>query len=132
MTPYLTQHTPPAFVATLPPMVDQGELAGSGGYQSPRSAQAARRSSLTTPGCTTARRSEPSISTMSVMCSVESTTAPSLAFAPPDRPVPAPRGTSGARCSRQARTTAWASSAVRGRTTAAGTACGAHSASSWA
>src|SRR3712207_8217988 len=49
-SPYFTQHTPPALVATLPPMVDQGELAGSGGYHRPCSAQAARRSSLTTPG----------------------------------------------------------------------------------
>ena len=43
-------------VATLPPMVDQGELAGSGGYQRPCSATAALRSSLTTPGCTTAQQ----------------------------------------------------------------------------
>ena len=38
MTPYLTQQMPPALVATLPPIVDHGELAGSGGYHSPYSA----------------------------------------------------------------------------------------------
>ena len=30
VTPYLTQHIPPAFVATLPPIVDHSRLAGSG------------------------------------------------------------------------------------------------------
>src|SRR5258708_29702502 len=47
-----------SLVATLPPIVDHGELAGSGGYQVPCSRQAFRRSSLTTPGCTTARRGQ--------------------------------------------------------------------------
>ena len=31
VTPYFTQHRPPALVATLPPMVQNAELAGSGG-----------------------------------------------------------------------------------------------------
>ena len=30
VTPYFTQHIPPAFVAILPPIVDQERLAGSG------------------------------------------------------------------------------------------------------
>src|SRR5689334_11226827 len=95
VTPYLTQHTPPAFVATLPPSVDHGELAGSGGYHNPCSATAARRSSLTTPGWTTANRSNGLISRISDIASKESTTQPSMAFAPPDSPVPAPRATTG-------------------------------------
>ncbi len=58
-------------------------------------------------------------------------TEPSIAFAPPDSPVPAPRGTIGTRCSTHHRTTAWVSAAVVGRTTASGVPYGAHSASSW-
>ncbi|OLT09769.1 hypothetical protein BJF78_06050 [Pseudonocardia sp. CNS-139] len=119
-------------MATLPPIVDHGALAGSGGYQSPCSAAAARRSLLTTPGCTTASRSAGSISTIARIRSVESTTHPSTALAPPDRPVPAPRGTSGRRCRAQARTTSATSAVLRGRTTAAARPCGAHSASSCA
>jgi hypothetical protein len=114
----LTQHSPPAFVATLPPIVDQGALAGSGGYQSPSFAAAARRSSLTTPGWTTARRSAGSISRISRIRSVESTTHPSTAFAPPESPVPAPRGTTGMPCRAQAATTAATSAVDSGRATA--------------
>src|SRR3712207_9560648 len=86
-SPYFTQHTPPALVATLPPMVDQGELAGSGGYHRPRSAQAARRSSLTTPGRTTAERSTGAIAITSRRCSVERTAPPRPAVAPAGRAV---------------------------------------------
>ena len=31
VTPYLTQHMPPALVATLPPIVDDSHEPGSGG-----------------------------------------------------------------------------------------------------
>jgi hypothetical protein len=31
VTPYFTQHSPPAFVATLPPIVELSQEAGSGG-----------------------------------------------------------------------------------------------------
>ena len=54
VTPYLAQRSPPALVATLPPMVDILKLAGSGAYISPCTAAAAFRSALTTPGSTTA------------------------------------------------------------------------------
>src|SRR3954451_11460101 len=104
VTPYFTQHTPPAFVATLPPMVDHGELAGSGGYHKPCAAAAAHRSSLTTPGCTTANRSSGSIRTMSAIASSDSTTHPSVAFAPPESPVPAPRATTDTPCCRHTST----------------------------
>lgn len=121
---------PPALVATFPPIVDHGELAGSGGYHRPCSAQAARRSSLTTPGCTTAYRSSVSMRSTWFMSSKERITAPSTALAPPDRPVPAPRAITGTSCARQNRTTSRTSSADRGRTTASGMPYGAHSASS--
>ena len=51
---------------------------------------------MTTPGCTTASRSTASISTIAVHpLGATATTQPSTAFAPPDSPVPAPRGTTG-------------------------------------
>src|SRR5690606_11440242 len=76
VAPYLTQHRPPALVATLPPIVENVKLAGSGGYQSPCSAAAALRSALTTPGCTVAVSVVGSIST-SVMSARQSTSPPS-------------------------------------------------------
>ena len=48
------------------------------------------------------------------------TTPPPCATAPPERPVPAPRGTKGTPNSRQARTTRQTSSRERGSTTAVG------------
>ena len=48
------------------------------------------------------------------------TTPPSIAIAPPERPVPAPRGTKGTPKRRQARTTRATSSVSRGSTTAVG------------
>jgi hypothetical protein len=84
-------------VATLPPIVDHGALAGSGGYHMPFSAAAARNTSFTTPGWTTASRSPTSISMIRRIRSVDSTIPPSTAFAPPERPVPAPRVTTGTR-----------------------------------
>ena len=105
MTPYLRQHSPPAFVATLPPIVDQGALAGSGGYHRPCSATAALRSLFTTPGWTTQVRLSRSMSSTRSILDRSSTTQPSVALAPPDSPVPAPRGTTGAPNCAQARTT---------------------------
>ena len=48
------------------------------------------------------------------------TTAPSAGSAPPESPVPAPRGTKGTPCARQARTRPCTSCASRGNTTARG------------
>src|SRR5947208_2991943 len=112
-------------------MVDQGALAGSGGYHRPCSAQARRRSSLTTPGWTTAIRSSGSMAVIAFIASKETTTHPSTALAPPDRPVPAPRATIGTPCSAHHWTIFRTSAVSRGRTTAAGVPYGAHSASSW-
>jgi hypothetical protein len=117
-------------VATLPPMVDHGALAGSGGYHRPCRATAARSSSFTTPGCTTASRSAASICTISRIASRLSTTQPCTALAPPESPVPAPLGTTGTPSAAHARTVAATSAVALGRTTAAGSPNGAHSASS--
>jgi hypothetical protein len=90
----------------LPPIVDHGELAGSGGYQSSCTAAAARSSSLITPACTTANRSNGSIRRISLSRSSAMITPPSMAFAPPDSPVPAPRAVTGTPNLAQIRTTA--------------------------
>ena len=49
MTPYLTQHSPPALVAMLPPIEQISYDEGSGGYQRPCSAAAALTSALNAP-----------------------------------------------------------------------------------
>ena len=86
---------------------------------------------MITPGSTTAIWLARSIVLMAVISSVERTTQPSTALAPPDSPVPAPRVTSGVAVAAQADTTSATSAVVAGRTTAAGLPNGAHSASSW-
>ena len=83
-----------------------------------------------TPGSTTAIWLAGSTALMAVMSSVDRTTQPSTALAPPDSPVPAPRVTSGVPVAAQADTTSATSAVVRGRTTADGCPNGAHSASS--
>ena len=75
---------------------------------------------MTTPAWTVAVRSAPSIATIAVIRSSETTRQPSIAFAPPDSPDPAPRGTTGTPWRAAARTAAWTSDVVRGRTSAAG------------
>ena len=55
------------------------------------------------------------------MRAVEIATLPA-ATAPPDRPVPAPRGKNGTPCAAQARTTAATSAVVSGNATASGSA----------
>jgi hypothetical protein len=56
VTPYFTQHKPPALVAMLPPMLQISNDDGSGGYHSPYSATAFLTSALSSPGWTTAVR----------------------------------------------------------------------------
>ena len=117
-------------MATFPPIDDQGALAGSGGYHRPCSATAAFRSLFTIPGCTTQIMLSRSISSTWFIRDRSRTTAPSVALAPPDRPVPAPRGTIGAPNSAQTRTTCCTWPSVSARTPAAARPTGAHSASS--
>ena len=91
VTPYFTQHRPPALVATLPPIEQNSYDDGSGGYQSPCSAAAALTSLLKAPGSTTATWQVGSISTAAIRSRL-STMPPSTALDPPERPLPgAPR-----------------------------------------
>ncbi len=92
---------------------------GSGGYHSPCSATTFFTSALSRPGCATAVRVTGS-TVMSRIFSVDSTIPPSRAVAPPDSPVPAPRGTTAMRCLVAQRSTVWTSSVRVGRTTASG------------
>ena len=66
-----------------------------------------------TPGSTIATWSTSSISTMRFIRTIESISAPSMAFAPPDSPVRAPWGTTGTRCLVAQRSTVWTCSVVR-------------------
>jgi len=52
----VTQHAPPAFVATFPPIEQMARLDGSGAYQRPSAATAAAKSPFRTPGSTVAVR----------------------------------------------------------------------------
>ena len=63
VTPYFTQQSPPALVATLPPIEQISYDDGSGGYHSPCSAAAAFTSALSAPGSATATWQSASIST---------------------------------------------------------------------
>ncbi|SHU07205.1 Uncharacterised protein [Mycobacteroides abscessus subsp. abscessus] len=76
VTPYLTQHSPPALVAILPPMLQISKDDGSGGYQRPCAAAAAFTSALSAPGWVIATRVAVSIVMVRIR-SVDSTTAPS-------------------------------------------------------
>lgn len=119
VTPYFTQHRPPALVARLPPIEQISNEDGSGGYHSPCAAAAAFTSAFSAPGCTRTVRVVGSTS-ISRIRSVETTMQPSTADEPPDRPVPAPRGTAGMRCSLAKRSTARMSEVLVTRTTARG------------
>ena len=103
VTPYFTQHRPPALVATLPPIEQISYDDGSGGYHRPCSAAAALTSALNAPGSTTATRHSVSISIARIRSRL-STMPPSTALDPPERPLPAPRGTTGTRCRAAQRT----------------------------
>ncbi len=119
VTPYFTQHSPPALVATLPPIEQISYDDGSGGYHSPCSAAAAFTSALNAPGSTTATWQPVSISIARIRSRL-STMPPSTADEPPDSPLPAPRGTTATRCAAAQRTATCTCSACSARTTAAG------------
>ena len=119
VTPYLTQHSPPALVAMLPPIEQISYDEGSGGYHSPCAAAAAFTSALKAPGSTTATRVATSISIARIRSRL-STMPPSTAHDPPDSPLPAPRGTTGTPCAAAQRTAVWTSVSSRARTTAIG------------
>src|SRR3989442_7493856 len=95
-------------------------LAGSGAKNRPASRAAALTARFGTPGSTTAILARASIERMRRSRAVETTIASAHAIVPPERPVPAPRGTIFAPSARAARTTSATSSVVPGRTTAEG------------
>ena len=70
-----------------------------------------------TPGSTTATSSKGETSRMRFSRSVETTSWLSWALAPPESPVPAPRGTTETPNRAAARTTAWTCSALAGKAT---------------
>ena len=119
VTPYLTQHSPPAFVAALPPMEQISNDDGSGGYQKPCPAAAFLTSALNAPGCAMATRVTGSMVIRRIR-SVDRVMPPSTAVEPPDRLEPAPRGTTGTLCFVAHRMTACTSSVEFTRTTASG------------
>ena len=90
-------------------------------YYNPRASTAACSTPVITCGCTTASRLSSSISMMRLNRSIDSTTPPCSGTAPPVYPVPAPRGTSGTRCSLHSAAIAATSAVVAGiATTSAG------------
>jgi hypothetical protein len=130
VTPYFTQHRPPALVATLPPMEQISNDEGSGGYHRPCSREAAFTSALNAPGSTTATWQSVSISIARIRSRL-STIPPSTALAPPDSPEPAPRGTTGTRCFAAHLTATCTWSASSARTTATGVPAPASRDQSW-
>ena len=94
VTPYLTQHSPPALVAMLPPIEHISNDDGSGGYHRPCSRAAALTAAFSAPGSTTATRLAGSMLIERIRSRL-STMPPVTAEDPPDSPLPAPRGTTG-------------------------------------
>jgi hypothetical protein len=110
---------PPALVARLPPIEQISKLDGSGGYQRSCALAAAFSSALRRPGWTTATIASRSTVTAR-MRSVDTVLAPSIAALPPDRPVPAPRGTTGMLWAWATRNVACTSAVQVARTRASG------------
>src|SRR5438067_12231398 len=104
----------------LPPMVDTRWLAGSGAKKRPCCRATTLTSRFGTPGSTTATRATGSISWIVRSRAVAMTTASPQAIVPPERPVPAPRGTMAAPARRAARTHAAICCVSAGTATASG------------
>src|SRR6516165_1376721 len=121
VTPYRRQCGPPELLATLPPTEQDCWLDGSGAKCKPNGATALDRSRLRTPGSTHASFAAGSISRIRfilVVTMMTGTTSP-VGTAPPESPVPEPRGTNGRPWSRLIRTAALTSLAVIGKQTTA-------------
>jgi hypothetical protein len=114
----------------LPPMLQISNDDGSGGYHSPYSATVFFTSALSSPGWATAVRVTGS-TVMSRIFSVLSTMPPFSAVAPPDSPVPMPRGTTAILCLVAQRITVCTSSVRRGLTTASAVPALGSNARSW-
>ena len=122
VAPYFRQCGPPAFSATFPPMVQACWLAGSGAKKNPRGVTARLIVRFTHPASTVAVRLGRSISRMRFMRVRTISTPPAVAMAPPESPVPAPRGTIGTPSVAQSRTTDATWSVLVGKTTRSGAA----------
>src|SRR5918994_6419349 len=103
----------------LPPIEQISYDDGSGGYHKPCAAAAAFTSALNAPGSTIATRVAESIS-MPRIRSRLNTMPLFTALLPPERPLPAPRGTTGMPCAEAQRSTASTCSEFDDRTTEAG------------
>jgi hypothetical protein len=77
---------------------------------------------FTTPACTTMRRFARSMASIAWRRLVQIITVAPTGNVPPERPVPAPRGTNGTPSAASRRTTSATDSGVRGRTTTSGAA----------
>jgi hypothetical protein len=75
---------------------------------------------LRTPGCTTAMRATGSTRTMRMNLASDSSTPSPGGSAPPESPVPAPRGTTGTPSAWQARSTSRTCASVSGSATTIG------------
>ncbi len=120
VTPYFTHRRPPALVAMLPPIVEISKLDGSGAYIRPTSAAARSRSAVTTPASTTAIWSSAESSRIRVIRVKETMSEPSVATAPPESPLPDPRGTTGMACRWAKRRAAETSCTLSASTTPSG------------
>ncbi len=118
--PYLRQCGPPALVEAFPPIEDTIWLDGSGAKKYPCGRVALDSQRLISPGSTVAQRFGKSSSRMRFMRVMDTMTPPAGAIAPPMRPVPEPRGTTGTAALRQSRTTCATCSAELGSTTTSG------------
>ena len=130
VTPYFTQHIPPALVATFPPIVEIATEPGSGGYDRLNSAKCFFRSRLITPGSTVTVPSSVFTSRIRFILATLNRMHPSSALIPPESPVRAPEGMMGIACLAANRTVARTSSTHVARTNASAFPTGENSARS--
>src|SRR5690349_20830245 len=100
-------------------MVECSNEEGSGGYQRPCWAAARFTSTFRQPGSATAIFATGSTTRVRIL-SRESTTPPATAVAPPDRPEPAPRGTTATPLVVAHRRVCWTCPVLAALTTASG------------
>ena len=122
VSPYFRQWSPPAFSATFPPMLHAICEDGSRGVVEPERERHVRKSrGCAPPGWTRATRLTVSTSRIRLSFARLSSTPSASGSAPPDRPVPAPRATTGTSRPAQVRITSCTCSTVSGSTATRGT-----------
>ena len=114
--PWRSTFTPPALVASTPPICAVPWDASASGNWRPALAAASRTCCRVAPASATITPSSGWMARMAVIRSSDRTsgTVPSGITCPPTSPVPPPRGTMATRASAQRRTTAATSSTLRG------------------